>query len=120
MTRSHFHVYLYGPAGGALTSRFEDVSDRLSQVDRLHMELDGAFVWVGQDWQVDGMIYDHDDRIRYVDLKGTCPLVNWQSLVRWIADPAESGMPEHPTVWMLSEQSLHDLQTFEEIIWPAT
>jgi hypothetical protein len=115
MNQTPFHVYLYGPGGGPLASRFEDVSDRLSRVDRLHMELDGSFVWVGPDWQLDGMLYDHNDRIRYVDLKGHCSLVQWQSLIRWITDPVASGSAEPLTVWVLNKQSLHDLQTFEEM-----
>lgn len=118
MTQMPFHIYLYGPGGGPLTSRFEDVSDRLSKVDRLHMELDGSFVWVGPDWQLDGMLYDHNDRIRYVDLKGHCELTQWRLLIQWIADPVASGSANPLTVWVLCEQRLHDLQTFEEMCWP--
>ncbi|HBJ35889.1 MAG TPA: hypothetical protein DDZ51_14295 [Planctomycetaceae bacterium] len=119
MIQSLFHVYIYGPDGGPLASRFEDVSDRLSQVDRLHMELDGSFVWVGPNWQLDGMIYDHADRIRYIDLKGHCQLQQWQTLMRWIADPMGSGSREFLTVWGAQQQVLHDLQSFEAIVWPA-
>jgi hypothetical protein len=118
MIQSNFHVYLYGPGGGPLASRFEDVSDRLSQVDRLHMELDGSFVWVGPNWQLDGMIYDHADRIRYIDLKGHCPHQPWQTLIRWIVDPIGSEVGQSVTVWGVREQILHDLQSFEAIQWP--
>ncbi len=118
MIQSPFHVYLYGPGGGPLASRFEDVSDRLSNAERLHLELDGSFVWVGPNWQLDGMIYDHADRIRYIDLKGHCSLQQWRTLIRWISDPINSGTREPLTVWELHDQILHDLQSFEAIRWP--
>lgn len=117
MIQSTFHVYLYGPDGGPLASRFEDVSDRLSQVDRLHMELDGSFVWVGPNWQLDGMIYDHADCIRYIDLKGHCGRQQWQALIRWIADPTGCATADTLTVWVVHDQVLHDLQDFETIRW---
>jgi hypothetical protein len=120
MTQSPFHVYLYGPDGGPLASRFEDVSDRLSQIDRLHMELDGSFVWVGPNWQLDGMIYDHADRIRYIDLKGHCDLQQWQAMIRWIAEPMGGGHADPLTVWVVHGQILHDLQSFEAIQWPRS
>jgi hypothetical protein len=118
MTQLPFHVYIYGPQGGPINSRFEDVADRLSQVDRLHIELDGSFVWVGTNWQLDGMIYDHDDCIRYVDLKGHCAVQQWRTLLQWLADPAETGQSSSFTIWAVHDRLLHDLQSFESIRWP--
>jgi hypothetical protein len=118
MNRSTFHVYIYGASGGPLDCRFEDVSQRLSQVDRLHIELDGSFVWVGPTWQLDGMIYDFADRIRYIDLKGHCQRQQWQSLASWIADPMNEGALCPLTVWAIDDRILHDLQSFEATCWP--
>lgn len=124
MTQTDFHIYIYGPDGGPLASRFEDVSQRLAQVDRLHMELDGSFVWVGPNWQLDGMLYDHADRIRYVDLKGRCPYQPWHTLLAWLTDPLDdhSAQPQTPrravTIREANGQVLHDLQDFEKLHWP--
>jgi hypothetical protein len=128
MTQTHFHVYIYGPDGGPLPSRFEDVCQRLDQVDRLHMELDGSFVWVGPNWQLDGMIYDHADQIRYVDLKGHCPHQRWNTLLNWLTNPLDNqtaqptAQPTAPrpavTIREANGQVLHDLQDFETLHWP--
>jgi len=121
MTHSHFHVYLYGPGGGPLSSRFDDVASRLTAVDRLHFELDGSLVWVGPDWQIDGMIYDQAEIVQYAELKGHSPLARWQSLIRWIADPASAvgpGGQVSASIWRFNDQSLHDLQAFERLHWP--
>jgi periplasmic divalent cation tolerance protein len=112
------HVYIYGRNGEALTSRFEDVVNRLSQVDRLHIELDGSFVWVGPNWQLDGMIYDHADRIRHIDLKGHCTREPWRSLIGWLADPTGKGCTTEVTIREANGQVLHDLQSFERMHWP--
>ena len=43
----------------------------------MYCEPDGSFVWVSSQgepaWQVDGNLYDHNERLLFVDLKGTCP-----------------------------------------------
>ncbi len=108
-----FHVYLYGPGGGPMTSRFDDVAQRLLELRRLHFEPDGSLLWAGGHWQVDGMIYDRCGILQYADLKGRCPLEDWQLLIQRIAGPASPA-----TVLRLSDQSLHDLQTFEKLTWP--
>lgn len=55
---------------------FEQVADALGAIDRMFFEPDGSFVWVvdgptGRS-QLDGMLYDRDGRLLYVELKGTC------------------------------------------------
>ena len=55
---------------------FEETADRLSQLPRMQVELDGAFVWVASEdpsWQLDGVLFDRDDRLFYVELNGCCP-----------------------------------------------
>jgi len=122
MKYSRFHVYLYGPSGGPLRSRFDDVAARLAVVDRLHFEPDGSLVWVGPDWQIDGMIYDQADIVQYAELKGHIPLDRWQSLIRWIAEPDRGVSPDGhflASIWRINDQSLHDLQAFEKMHWPG-
>ena len=123
------HVYLYGPAGGPLASHFDDVADSLAQLPRLYFEPDGSLVWSGQDWQIDGMLYDRDGVVQYADLKGHAPHDRWSELCQRILQPTRppqvgaDGDTRNDWTWQLAtvlsiaERSLHDLQTFEEITW---
>lgn len=56
---------------------FEDVAADLESFERMYFEPDGSFVWVSSEvadrWQLDGMLYDRDGRVRHVELKGSCP-----------------------------------------------
>lgn len=115
-----FAVYLYGPGGGPLPTSFEAAAERLQQLERCYLEPDGSFTWVidaGQRQQVDGMLYDAEGRLQYVDLKGTCGCPAWQRLVARIA-------PATPlTVLPVQQGGLQQLQVFERAQWgepPAT
>lgn len=124
-----FHVYLYGPAGGPLTSRFDEIAESLTQLPRLYFEPDGSLVWVGPDWQIDGMLYDRDGVLQYADLKGHASHDRWRELSRRIIQPDEPHRAETEggnrdtstwqlaTVFSIAERTLHDLQSFEEITW---
>lgn len=109
-----FHVHLYGADCGPLTSRFDEVAERLRALPRLHFEPDGSLLWSGQRWQVGGMIYDREGTLQYADLQGRCPRERWQLLVRQIAGPTP-----RLSVLRLSDHALHDLQTFEKSTWPS-
>jgi periplasmic divalent cation tolerance protein len=107
-----FHVHLVAKDGDHLGIKFDDACQRLDRVPRLHLELDGSFVWVGEDWQMDGMLYDRNDLLRYVDLKGCCPKQIWADLVSILADP--SCVPQ---IISLPGGGLYDLQSFETLTW---
>lgn len=55
---------------------FEEVQSALSPLPRMFFEPDGSFVWKIADGetprQLDGLLYDRDGRVRFVELKGTC------------------------------------------------
>lgn len=56
---------------------FEQAAKVLEAMPRLHFEPDGSFVWVSgthdvEPWQVDGNLYDRDESLVAIDLKGTC------------------------------------------------
>jgi hypothetical protein len=61
----------------AFPCTFEEVAAALEQFPRLYFEPDGSFVWVAaQDeppWQLDGLLFDRNGRVLYLELKGTCP-----------------------------------------------
>ena len=71
-----------------LPRSFEAVAADLARLERMYIEPDGCFVWVSGNgetpWQVDGNLYDHQERVRLVDVKGSCPRPRFdQLLARW-------------------------------------
>ena len=94
--------------------RFDDVCCQLAKIDRLHLEPDGSFVWVGDGWQLDGMLYDRDEYLQYVDLKGSCPAEIWRMLISVLGGSALPMGVVSPATG-----DLYDLQTFANSVWPA-
>lgn len=71
---------------------FEEAESRLARLPRLFMEPDGSFVWVSGDgespaWQLDGMMYDRDGHVLYVELKGRCAAKSFRNLLASIGNP---------------------------------
>jgi hypothetical protein len=68
-----------------LARSFEEVAADLAQLERMYIEPDGSFVWVSghgeAPWQVDGNLYDHQERVRLVDVKGSCPVPRFDELL---------------------------------------
>ncbi len=57
-------------------------------------ELDGSFVISGDDadgnrWQVDGHLFDFEDRLHRVELHGHCPPAAFDDLLRCVGWPAQ-------------------------------
>lgn len=57
---------------------FEAAATVLKNLPRFFFGPEGSFVWVASDngeliWQVDGQLYDLQERVIYVKLKGSCP-----------------------------------------------
>lgn len=72
---------------------FDEVIDRLSQLERMYAEPDGSFVWVsareGLSWQVDGNVFDRNGRVVLVDTKGSCPPEEFDRLLACFGWPGE-------------------------------
>lgn len=70
----HFHVNLFGQP---FACTWEDAAAALQQLPRMMFEPDGSWIWsdgVGEDrWQVDGHLFDFEDRLHRVELHGRCP-----------------------------------------------
>lgn len=68
-----------------LARSFEEVAADLVRLPRMYIEPDGSFVWASSrgeaPWQVDGNLYDHLDRVRLVDVKGSCPVERFDQLL---------------------------------------
>jgi hypothetical protein len=78
---------------------FEEVFAALEAWPRMFIEPDGSFVWVGQErladgtdaaWQLDGQLYDRDERLLYLELQGTCPSAAWEQIL----DACHLTLPE--------------------------
>ncbi len=92
-----------------MSVNFENVADILSRYPNLHLEPDGAFTWGSVErrsqherlWQLDGMIYDRENRIEYVELKGNCDRAAWEAFTQVL-----SGVECVPLVVQWIEQGL--------------
>jgi hypothetical protein len=83
---------------------FETAIERLARLDRMYCEPDGSFVWVSSQhdptWQVDGNLYDRQQRLHFVDLKGSCPREAFDQLL------AALGWPAQRLIFQLTRQAI--------------
>ena len=74
-----------------LPVNFDEALERLGQLPRCYAEPDGSFVWTspreGLRWQVDGNLYERDERVLLVDLKGSCPSTEFDQLLACFGVP---------------------------------
>ena len=74
-----------------LPHTFEDVLSRLESLDRMFIEPDGSFVWVGgsieSNWQVDGQLHDSSSGLINVEIKGTICVDAWEQLLSCLGWP---------------------------------
>lgn len=63
---------------------FEAFSESIQPWPGMFVEPDGSFVWVipttEKRYQLDGMIYDRDNAIEYIELKGTACRSMWDAI----------------------------------------
>jgi hypothetical protein len=71
---------------------FEEALAALVKLPRLDAEPDGFFVIAGDEngrrWQVDGHLFDFDDRLHRVELHGECPPEAFDAVLRCFGWPA--------------------------------
>ena len=71
---------------------FEGLAMILANQSGMYFEMDGSFVWVDHQadppCQMDGMVYDRDGRLEYVEVKGTCNATQWNILCEAISGEA--------------------------------
>lgn len=96
---------IFSPAASAGFARtFEEVGAELERFERLYFEPDGSFVWVSptdaEPWQLDGMLYDRNDRVLHMELKGSCPAEAFDRIT------AALGRPIGEMVFQLSREAL--------------
>ena len=75
---------------------FEVARECLAGLERMFSEPDGSFVWVSPQgdpvWQVDGNLYDRNERLLFVDAKGSCPPEEFDRLLTALGWPATKLM----------------------------
>ena len=83
-----FHVNVFARP---LACTWEEAAAALEQLPRMIFELDGSFVVSGgvgpTRWQVDGHLYDFDDRLYRIELHGHCPEGALDELLRCVGWP---------------------------------
>ena len=64
---------------------FDDVLNQLNTLPRLYAEPDGSFVWTSPQentrWQVNGNLYERNDSVLFVEIKGSCPASEFDQLL---------------------------------------
>jgi hypothetical protein len=84
---------------------FEEAFASLGKLERMFVEPDGSFVWVGKqdetNWQLDGVLYDWAGQLQYVELQGQCFGDQLDQLL------ASLGQRDLPVVFQLPELSLY-------------
>lgn len=80
------HFLVYAAENTRFHITLESFADHVSGWPGLYFEMDGSFVWAVRDGevnlgQIDGMIYDRDEAIEYLDLKGEAPGFAWEKLL---------------------------------------
>lgn len=94
------------PAGSPDTSffvTFEEAAEALARLPRMFVEPDGSFVWVGDEpapWQMDGVLYDRNGRLLYVEVKGCGPAVEFDRFLSAL------GWPGTPVVFQLAREAV--------------
>lgn len=93
-----FATLLPSPAdlAGAFSRSFEEVCEALAELPRMFIEPDGSWVWVAASgepaWQLDGMLFDRDERLLYVETKGVCPPEAFDRLLAALGWPQTAVM----------------------------
>jgi len=86
----HFHVNLL--ADPAFPCTWEQAAAALEALPRMMFEPDGSWIFSGgvgrERWQVDGHLFDFENRLHRVELHGKCPEAAFDDLLRCFGSPA--------------------------------
>ena len=70
---------------------FEQAFDKLLQLPQLFIEGDGSFYWMTSNlkpvWFMEGNLYDRDDKLQYVEVKGMCPCEEFEQILSALGWP---------------------------------
>ncbi len=79
---------------------FEQVLERLLQLPGVYAEWDGSWSWTASEknerglpaWRIEGMIYDRDAKVFYVDMQGRCTSQAWDTIISALEIPEERSL----------------------------
>ncbi len=77
-----------GAAGFSVS--YEELSQKLSQIERLFIEPDGSFVWVSPDnteQKLNGQITDDGKHVMFLELRGNCPFHSMEPVLAGLGWP---------------------------------
>lgn len=78
----HFHVNLFA---SPFTCTWEQSAAQLEALPRMIFEPDGSWIWsgevAGQQWHVNGHLFDFAHRLHRVELHGWCPADQFDRLL---------------------------------------
>ena len=84
-----FHVNLFGQP---FSCTWEEAATALELLPRMIFESDGSWIWSGgigaERWQVDGHLFDFDNRLHRVELHGKCPDAEFDQLLACFGWPS--------------------------------
>jgi len=96
-----------------LPQSFESLAEILGRMPSMFFEMDGSFVWVDHSFtpasQMDGMVYDRQGKLEYVEVKGACNAYQWKSLCQAVCglviqQPLEANCREETTTFSIIDQ----------------
>jgi hypothetical protein len=112
LDRSMF-LRIYAQEGERIPVSFEAYADSIRDWPGMFLEMDGSFVWTvdagTRRLQVDGMIYDRDGAIEYVELKGELPPEAWHRLLRPLMGLADHHVADAATPTLWERLRVHDV-----------
>lgn len=96
------HVQLHPPEGERFSKTFEALAEDIAHWSGMYFEMDGSFVWVDHSsrtsavpdapkQQMDGMVYDRDGAIEYIEIKGTPSRFQWQSFLQALLEDSNES-----------------------------
>jgi len=94
MYRFFVRVFAAGDAptsAAPLPVSFDEALAALAKLPRMFIEPDGSLVWTSPPgseprWQVDGNLVDRGDALFYVELKGSCPVEEFDQLLACLSN----------------------------------
>ena len=98
---------------------WEEAAEALQRLPRMLFELDGSFVVSGgvgpTRWQVDGHLFDFEDRLYRIELHGHCPMTALDGLLGCV------GWPEVALEFeMVREGVTLDERAFRQSVWSGS
>jgi len=110
----HIFVQIHPLSGNQLPQSFESFAKTLENIAGMYFEMDGSFVWVDHDAapasQMDGMVYDRQDKLAYVEIKGACNVKQWLTICL-----AACGLPSLENPELMSYDGKKEYEVIDQI-----